>query len=383
MKRKSKKKMLAGIILLMAYLAVLFGCASGEDEGTGPAPLNKIFLTTSDFQTGGIGLIDLDNLSPWEPDPSWAKDVASPDALAVFFQGKIFVINRMPYDNISVLEFDENRNLQLINQYSVKGEANSANPYDLAFIPLEKKAYLSRYETTELWVINPETGNKIKTIDLSKYADDADEIPEMAFMLVHKSYVYLAIQRLDRTTPWWDPVGESYLLKLNWLTDQVEGKILLSAPNPVTDLVWNDELGKILVGEAGFYGILDGGIDGIDPSTGTAQLIISEEQLGGDISDFVLLSASKGYAGITTIDWSASKVVAFNPSTGEVIKEVYSTNASFPFDLELDTNGRLFITDRGNITKPGVVVIDTSSDQVITNQPIEFTLPPYSLCRLE
>ena len=381
MKRESKKKMRAGIILLMAYLAVLFGCASGGDEGTEPAPLNKIFLTTSDFQTGGIGIINLDNLKPWEPDPGWAKDVASPDALAVFFQGKIFVINRMPQDNISVLEFDENRNLQLINQYSVKGKATSANPYDLAFITSER-AYLSRYETAKLWVINPETGDKIKTIDLSKYADD-DGIPEMAFMLVRGFYVYLSLQWLDRTTPWWDPVGESYLLKINWLTDQVEGKILLSAPNPVTDLVWNDELGKILVGEAGFYGILDGGIDGIDPSTKQAQLIISESDLGGEISDFVILSSEKGYAGITTTDWSASKVIAFNPSTGKVIKEVYSTNASFPFDLELDGNGRLFITDRGNAVNPGVVVIDTSTNKVITNQPLEFTLPPYSLCRLE
>jgi len=176
-------------------------------------------------------------------------------------------------------------------------------------------------------------------------------------------------------------VGDSYLLKINWLTDQVEGKILLSTPDPVTDLIWNEDLGKILVGEVGNYGELDGGIDGIDPSTGTAQLIISEEQLGGDISDFVLLSADTGYAGITTTDWSASKVVAFNPSTGEVIKEVYSTGFSSPFDLELDTNGRLFITDRGNITNPGVVVIHTSTYTEITN--IEFTLPPYSLCQLE
>jgi len=374
-------KKLAKAIILVAVLAlVFFGCESDTDNGGGEAPLNKLFLTTSDYQTGGIGLIDLDSLSPWEPDPAWAKDVASADAIPVAFQQRIFVINRMPTDSISVLEFDENNQLKLVNQYSVKGDETNANPYDLAFITSER-AYLTRYGSSQLWVINPESGELIKTIDLSQYADE-DGIPEMAFMLVRGFYVYVSIQRLDEDN-WWIPVGDSYLIKISWLNDQIAGKIPLSSTNPITDLVWNSELGKILVGEAGNYDELDGGIDGIAPATEQAQMLVSEAELGGDLTDFVLVSSQKGYAIVTLTDYSASKVVEFNPSTGEVINsEVYKTGPWELFDLALDEQGRLFIADR-NATSPGVIVIDTSNNQLLTSEPINFSLPPYYMTAIK
>ena len=372
-------KKLAKAIILVAVLAlVFFGCESDTDHDEGTAPLNKLFLTTSDYQTGGIGLIDLDSLSPWEPDPAWAKDVASADAIPVAFQQRIFVINRMPTDSISVLEFDENNQLKLVNQYSVKGDETNANPYDLAFITSER-AYLTRYGSSQLWVINPESGELIKTIDLSQYADE-DGIPEMAFMLVQGFYVYVAIQRLDESNGW-IPVGDSYLIKISWLNDQIAGKIPLSSTNPITDLVWNSELGKILVGEVGNYGVLDGGIDGVDPATEQAQMLVSEAELDGDLTDFVLVSSQKGYA--IVIKDSASKVVEFNPSTGEVINsEVYKTGPWDLFDLALDEQGRLFIADR-NATSPGVIVIDTSNNQLLTSEPINFSLPPYYMTAIK
>jgi hypothetical protein len=383
---KEKKKVWSymnnGIIRLVWILGVcflIFSCGptpGDDDEDSGLVPSGKMFVVTSDFSTGGFGLIDLDDLTPWKPDPSWAAQVVAGDAVAKSYNQKVYVINRYQMDSISVLEFSSDDEVELVNQYSVKGDDTSSNPYDLEFA-LEDQAYLTRYGSDKLWMINPQTGELLEIIDLSAYADD-DGIPEMAFMIKRGIYLFVAIQRLDEDN-WWVPVGDSYLLRINMLTNEVDDTILLTCTNPVTDLVWNDDLGRIMVGEAGNYGILDGCIDAIDPVTGEVESVITENELGGDISEIAVVSDTKAYAGVTTTDWANSIVVEFNPHTGQVSNpEVYKTSACFPFVVELDDSDRLYITE-GDPAQPGVIILDTDNNQVLTADPVEFDLPPYWL----
>ncbi len=381
-KKKGVLEMKRGMIILvwlLGFSLLTWGCGSSDHDGDGgPVPLSKMFVVTSDFSTGGLGLIDLDDLSPWKPDPGWAAQVVASDATAISYNEKVYVINRFQVDSISVLEFTEDNEVGLVTQYSVKGDLSAPNPYDLEFVS-EDRAYLSRYGSDMLWMLNPQTGRLIGSIDLSGYADD-DGIPEMAYMLLHGEYLYVAIQRLDRNDPWWAPVGDSYLLRIDLVTNQVGDTILLTGTNPVTDLVWSDDLGKILVGNSGNYGFLDGCIDSVDPLTGEVESVITENDLGGDISDIVVVSGTKAYAAVTTTDWANSIVVEFNPETGTVSDpEVYKTGACFPFVIELDDSNRLYITER-DPTQPGVVILNTTNNEPLTKEPVEFDLPP---CWLE
>ncbi|HUT55279.1 MAG TPA: hypothetical protein VM658_17955 [bacterium] len=385
------------LLLATALLMLLCSCVVMPDPGanmpdSGPIPVQgdtgpnppqyAALVATTDYSlTGGFGVISLDTRQAYLPDPQFAADAVSPDPVAAAFGGYVFVINRFTYDNITVLD----QRFKLVRQYSLPdtGCGFAVNPQDLAFVS-ESKAYLSRYECRGLWIINPLTGAFLGSIDLTAAGyGGPDGIPEMSGLLIHGSTLYVAVQNLDRRN--WQPSAQSWLVMVNTTTDTLAGDVPLLGKNPSTDVVYDPSLGRILVGDAGVVSAIgDGGIEAIDPATGTSEgFIIDETALGGNIGDFAIASATKGYATVTDASFH-SLLVAFDPGTGlRDPAPLYSAASGFTlWDLALNDRGELYLCDR-SATAPGIVIIDTSTDTLVTPSPINLWLPPFSIVFLK
>jgi hypothetical protein len=94
--------------------------------------------------------------------------------------------------------------------------------------------------------------------------------------------------------------------------------IELAGTNPFTTLAHAPD-GDLLVGNIGEYGVLDGGIERVDPAAlESAGWVIRESTLGGDLLAFALADAMHGFAIVSDASFN-NRLVAFNPATGAFV----------------------------------------------------------------
>jgi len=343
-----------------------------------PVPVSAwdfAFITTTDYSTGSSSVI-------WMSEPySVDRDVASiySDAVSRYFDGLVYVVNRYGGDNIQVL--DPSGGFSTVRQFSV---GSGSDPHDIAFASATK-AYVTRYNTTELWIVDPTTGAHTGTIDMSGFAD-GDGIPEMDKMLAVGDRLFISIQRLDRDN-WWLPAGPGIIAVVDMTADTLidvdpseEGRqsIVLSSSNPYSDIQFDPFSGKIFISCVGTWGIADGGVEIVDPDNMTVEgFMIGESAAGGDINDVEVVSAEKGYLIVTDADFY-NVLKSFNPSTGEVGEVLYAPQAYTLSDIEVSPSKKLFLCDR-SATKPGVRIYSTYTDSEETNEPIDVGLPPFQI----
>lgn len=360
---------------------VVLGASGACDEGPsnpGLAPIDAqsfVFATTTDFQTGSASVVWLDE----EYIPESDVELIHSDAVARYFEGLIYVVNRFNGDNIQVL--DPASDFATIRQFSV---GNGSDPHDIAIVSTTK-AYVSRYNSTELWVVNPSNGQKIGSIELSAFAD-ADGLPEMHAMIVRDDRLFVTLQRLDRLTDW-GPVGTSYAAVIDATADtlldadsQTAGSqpLTLMGTNPFSDILFDEATGTVCVASVGEWGLTDGGVESIDPvSLVSNGFILSEAIVQGDISDVVLASAQTGFVIITDSNFS-NLLLSFDPSSGALTDTLYAPGAFVLQDAELSPAGTLFVTDRSP-TQPGIRVFDIGTRKEVTTTPLNVGLPPFDL----
>src|SRR5262249_18580948 len=183
-------------------------------------------------------------------------------------------------------------------------------------------------------------GFLLGTIDLSPYAD-ADGYPEMDQMAVVGDKLYVSLERLDRLN-FLQPAATAGIAVIDVNTDAVLDVIQLSGENPFSQqkgLVVRD--GALIVSEAGKIGVQDGGIERVDLASGQAQgYFVTEAALGGDITDFVIVSDDLGYAVISLANYDNS-LVRFDPRTGTLI-DTLITGQFFISNIELDGRGNIY-----------------------------------------
>ncbi|UCG52829.1 MAG: T9SS type A sorting domain-containing protein [Candidatus Latescibacterota bacterium] len=333
------------------------------------------FVTTTDYVTGSCSVIWLDGSYTVD------ENVASihSDAVARYFDGRLYVVNRFLADNIQVL--DPANAFSTLRQFTV---GTSSDPHDVLVLS-EAKAYVTRYNETALWIVNPWTGVQTGSIDLSGLAD-GDGIPEMDQMARVGNHVFVTIQRLDRNTTW-GPVGTSYLAVIDASTDALvdvdpvapgEQSILLTGTNPVSDIQLDPCTGKLYVSCVGFWGILDGGVEVIDPLSFQSEgFLTTEAGVGGDINDVEIICGEKGYAIITNASFH-NALISFDPTTGGKTGTLYAPGDFVLNDIETSPRRRLFLADR-TPTRPGIRIYDTDTDTEITTNPIDVGLPPFDI----
>lgn len=349
--------------LIAATASLLHGC-----------PQRRAFLSANLFPEGGFATMTLDE--PRQVDPVTSQRQIHNDAVPRVFRGLVYLVNRFNGDSIQVLD-PENDFATLSNCTTGGG----SNPHDIAVLN-DEKAYVTLYGDPHLLIVHPRPQSDcsdfiLGRIDLSSFADE-DGRPEMDQMTIVHGRLYVTIQRLLNFAP----AGPGGVIVIDTASDEVVDEIELSGQQPfsVTKgiVVRNNQL---LIGQIGNFGVADGGIETVELPAGTASgFLITEEELGGDLNDFVIVSDRVGYAIVSAPDFTTS-FVQFDPSQGVVTNAILS-NVEFLADVELNNRGEMFLLDR-SFSAPGVRIFRAASGEELTDEPIDIGLPPFEIVFLK
>jgi hypothetical protein len=336
-----------------------------------PAAAQKAFVLQSDFVSGSLASVNGATYAVQE-----GVNSVHSDARARWFGDTLVVLNRFGADNVQLVNAATGGT---IRQFST---GNGSNPGDVAWIT-PSKMYVTRYEQTELLVVNPQTGAHTGAIALGAFAD-ADGIPEMDRMVRIGPHVFVTLQRLNRDAGF-TPTDTSLVVVIDTRTDAVVDcdavtpgvqAIRLARTNPVTDFV-REPGGGLLVGCAGAYGVLDGGVVRLDPFALTAGgVAIGEAELGGDVGDLEWHTAQKSYAIVSDAAFN-TVLVSWNPATGLRLAPIFSPGGYSLPDMNADGTGRLWVCNN-SFGGPGLHVFDMGTD-LPARPPLALALPPVSV----
>jgi hypothetical protein len=365
------------------------------------AVTSKGFVFQSDYVTGSLSAHTIATSTT-------QCDVAAvnSDASLRFYDGHLYVVNRFGGDNVQVID---PATYATVKQFSV---GNGSNPHDIAFASASK-AYVTRYDDTDLWIVNPATGAHTGTISLAGFAD-ADGNPEMDRLMIAGPYLFVSLEILDRNNNYL-PADTAKVAVIDTRTDALVDcdparpglqAIALQLRNPFTSFQFDPLTSRLLIGCVGTFGGTDGGIERIDPvglvSDGIA---ITGAALGGDVDDVVWGDAGKSWAIVADpsgntkfVTWSATSSTVtgtpWNPG-GYVLAdaekndqgEVWVCNNSFssPRVRRFSTTTDLAVGSDITCTLPSVAVtFDTETGQVSASSPplrLEFAPPAPSPAR--
>ena len=342
--------------------------------GRAQADQTRAFVYATDFSSGSLANIQ------FGPPRTVSTNVAgvSSDAALRYFDGLLYVVNRLGFDNIKVL--DPAQNFATVQEFSV---GNGSNPHDIEFLS-PTKAYVARYESPDLWIVNPQTGQHTGTLSLAAFAD-ADGIQEIDHLALRNGRLFVSIQRLDRNN-FFAPTDSSQIVVIDPATDAVvdvdlgaggDQGIILPFQNPTTELA-TDPAGQLVLGCAGNYGVLDGGVARVDPiALALAATEITEGALGGDVNDVALLTGQRGFVVISDASFTTI-LKAYHRDAGTVQSTLYSTPGFYLADIEVNDQDELWVCDR-TFSNPGVRVFDGVSGTPLTVSPLNVGLPPQDI----
>jgi len=350
-------------------LALLLAVAAASPAS--PAQ-SKAFVFGSDWTTGSLSAATLATRAQ-------ACDVSSPasDASLRWYDGRLYVVNRFGGDNVQVVHPST---YATTLQFSV---GNGSNPHDIAFASASK-AYVTRYESADLWIVNPQTGAHTGTISLAAYAD-ADGKPEMDRLVMVGPLLFVSIQRIDRPGGYL-PDDTAYVAVVDTRADTLvdcdpaapgRQAIRLQLTNPVTAFQFDPATSRLLVGCAGNYGALDGGIEWVDPvGLKSAGVAITEAALGGDVGDVVWLGAQKSYAIVADLAANTS-LVKWRASDGTLLGTIWAPGGYSLADAELNDRGELWVC-RNSFAGSALRVYSVATDTP-SGGDLHCTLPPVAV----
>ena len=354
--------------MLRTRLAAVFALALLASPAA--AAETKAFVVCTDFMTGSLGVADLATRAV-TPD---AAEIGS-DAVARWYDGLLYVVNRYGGDNIQVI--DPSAGYATLRQFSV---GNGSNPQDITFVS-PTKAYVSRYGSAAIAIVNPATGGSLGSISLAPFAD-GDGLPEMARMVRVGRWLFVACQRLTG----YQPTNPSVIAVVDTQADTVFDvdpvtpgiqAIPLTFRNPVTTFELDRTRTRLLIGCAGAIGALDGGIEAIDPvALRDLGPVATEAALGGDVADVAVRDASHAYVIVSS--GSDDVLRSWNPASGDTIGTLLHVGGGFSLpDMELDDRGELYVCWNDLVT-PGLLVFDAATDLKVAG-PLSTGLPPVAV----
>ena len=338
------------------------GTASGEALVSAPAsPLlmtNVAVVLTTDASTGSYSVVDLASRSVF-------KDIklggVHNDAIARFFNGRVYVVNRLGADSIQVLD----PQLGFITPTNgVLSVGNGTNAWDIVFVNANK-AYVSRLGSPKLLIIDPTTLRSTGDLDLSRLGKptDSNGSPAPAYMLIHNGLVYVALQHQGAR-------GE--VVVIDPITDRIITVITLNGQNPVSEFQFSSTLNRILISSVGELAVNDGGIEAINPDTNTVdtQFAVTEATMGGDITAFVMVSRTKGFAIVSDATF-ANSLITFDPSSGQRLNRLVGPLNVVMAHLAINSRNEVYMAVIDTtIATSGLRIFDVETDNEITATPL-------------
>jgi hypothetical protein len=362
-----------GALLLAGLLAA----------GPALAAASRGFVLTTDYVTGTLSVVDLATRAV-------TCDVAmvSPDPFARWHDGLLYVVNRLGYDNVQVV--DPSAGYATLRQFSV---GSGTNPQDIAFAS-PTKAYVSRLGSPDLLIVDPGTGAATGAIPLGAWADN-DGNPEAAHMTVVGDLLFVALERLRNFMP----ADTGLVVVVDMRADTVFDAdpfaaglqvVRLPGKNPGTDFARlpaapGADRTTLLLGCTGRWGAADGGIARIEvpaaAQDGAAAIActgyaITEDELGGDAADLVAYGATHSYAVVSDAAYNTS-LVSWDPESGTRLATLYAPGGYRLSDIAANDRGELYACDSG-FESPSLHVFELGSDVRLAG-PVATCLPPVQI----
>ena len=150
--------------------------------------------------------------------------------------------------------------------------------------------------------------------------------------------------------------------------------ISLNGKNPVSEFqISPPPLNRILISSVGDFAVNDGGIEAINPDTNTVgtQFAVSEATMGGDITAFVIVSPTKGFAIVSDTTF-ANSLITFDPSSGQRLNRLVGPLNVSMVHLAFNNNRNevyLAVIDT-TIATSGLRIFDAVTDNEITTTPL-------------
>ncbi len=356
--------------------------------GTSPSTLGVV---TTDFGGGGrFRLFETNSLT--------ALPGSTPihsDAIARFFEGKVYIVNRLGRDSIQRL----NPNLNYLTEQEFTVGQNS-NPQDI-FVVSPNKSYISFFNGSQLGIYDHSVGVRLGSISLASFLESTstsgipDTSVEASTMIGYNGNVYLALQRLDRN----DRSGllpannDSILIEIDSNTDRITNAFTLPFKNPFGRMqlsTWQNQpiIAISCVGQVGFLSQIDGGIIGFNLITKQflPSPLYSEQSAGGDILAFSIASPEFGYA--STLDSSFNKrIQVFQPGTGQNIGNLLEIPGSVGNSITgiMSYKGSRLLIGNTDFRNSGLTIYDINQGNraLLTPLPISMELTPSQILILQ
>ncbi len=339
---------------------------------------DRIFVTTSSGVVGNCAVVDVS--PPWNVTAN--LEPVGPFATLRVFGGLLWAVNGAPFfaggathdvQAIDPVTFDT------VRRFST---GSGSNPRDIAFVD-PAHAWVSLYDSRWLLEIDPTTGAPLDSVDLGGFAD-ADGLPEMAWMAIDGTHLFVQIQRIDRPGSG-ATVSPAMLAVVDVATKQLIDvdpvrsgvqAIELLGPEPQTKM--QVEGRRLYVSTPGKFLDIRGGIEVIHLDTFQhLGFLISEKDWSIDMGAFILVSPTRGYV-INHTDFAlSSHLDSFERPSGSFIVEHF-VSFSMIESVEHDP-----LTDQLFFPDPDAGIrIFRSSDGDTLGGPIATGLAPRDLVLL-
>jgi len=345
-----------------------------------PLPIiNAALVLTTDAATGSYSAVDLTSLDVFKDikiggvhSEAIARFVPAAEFVnpSAFPGGRVYVVNRQGANSIQVLD----PLLGFITPTNgVLSVGNGTDAWDIRFIDTNK-AYVSRLASPKLLIINPTTLQITGEIDLSSLVKptDSDGSPDPAYMLLLNGMVYVALRHIDFTQSQLSPVARGQVVVIDSFTDRIASVITLNGTDPASEFQFSPGLNRILISSVGDLAVIDDGIEAINPDTNAVdpQFVVSEATMGGNITEFVIVSRTKGFAIVSDVNFAYS-LITFDPASGQRLNTLVGPlNVLMPH-LALNRLNQVYLAVIDTqITTSGLRIFDAGTDIEITSTPL-------------
>jgi len=263
-------------------------------------------------------------------------------------------------------------------------DSTSRNPYTLVSLN-DTKAYLIRYGSGKIWVVNPQATVKdefkIGELDISAYSNDnKNNTPSPSAAVILDDKLYIAMQRQNDNFS----AGTAYVavfdtsndeeIETNANSDDNLKGIPLSGVNPLENSIITSN-GKVYVTTRSDYSASSlelSRIEEISPTDFSVNSVLSakdiENNTSGYISGTAIVSAEKGYFYSSETFFTPSYHVKstlheFNPTSGEIIASgIANTGETAINNIKLDSANFLWMSI-GDPTAPGIDILNTETNE--------------------
>jgi hypothetical protein len=335
----------------------------GEADTGGPGQRAAAVITQAmDYATGAFATVDLD---------TWAVDdglfPVAGDAAVQVDGDRVHQLNRLGTDTLRAYRAgDWGAPLWEVSTGS------RTNPHDARVCG--GGLYLSLYEENELLVIDPDSGARRGSVDLSAQ-DDGDGV-EASDLLVLDGTLYVGLQRMARTGATWTPNG-GRVLAVDCATG-LAGQAWPAGANTRLHGAWEERP----LASGGAWGELPAGIYTIDPAAGRSRALIDMSGTGHAVID---VAVAGDHALIVTLadDLSGSSVWCADLRAGRL--EELERTTSYLTSASANDRGEAWVTAHWGWVDPelseaGLLIYDIEGcARLNPGAPVRTALGPVAL----